>query len=188
MFVEKDNLLRILQETKKAVKDEDIITLKELSNQTIHSASIHQDENCIAIAIIVYSLSKLIERTNYKDYTKWKSFFSSLMNHIDRAYSAIKNDNEEKFMFEIKKLRKTIAKLTGNFKKHVEDVFKKAEINKASRIYEHGISMEKTAKLLGITIWDLAQYAGQTGIGDVDLSVTMPEKERIKLALEMFER
>ena len=188
MLIEKDNILRILSETKKAVKDEDSIKLKELSNQTIHSASIHQDEDCITIAVIVYSLSKLLERTNYKDYNKWNNFFSSFMKHIDRAYFAVKNNDKEKFRFEIKKLRKTIAKLTGNFKKHVEDVFKKAEINKASRIYEHGISMEKTAKLLGITIWDLASYVGQTGIGDADLSLTMPEKERIKIAQEMFEK
>lgn len=188
MFVEKENLSRILQETKIAVKKEDSIKLKELSNQTIHSASIHQDENSIAVAVIVYSLSKLLERTNYQQYGNWKSFFSSFMKHLDRVYSAIKEDDEEKFRFEIKKLRKTIAKLSGNFKKHVEDVFKKAEISKASRIYEHGISMEKTSKLLGITIWELAGYVGQGGIGDVDLNITLPEKERIKIALEMFKK
>ena len=47
--------------------------------------------------------------------------------------------------------------------------------------------MEKTAKLLGISIWELAEYAGQTGISDVNLSITMPIKKRIKLAMEMFE-
>lgn len=46
--------------------------------------------------------------------------------------------------------------------------------------------MEQTAKLLGITIWELAEYAGQTGISDVNLSVTLPIKQRIKQAEEIF--
>ena len=61
-------------------------------------------------------------------------------------------------------------------------------IKKASRIYEHGISMQKTAKLLGISIWELAEYSGQTGISNVNLSITLDVKERIKNAMEFLTR
>jgi len=183
---EREHILQVLQETKEAVRKEDNIKLKELSNQTIHSASIHQDTDCIAIAIIIYSLSKILERTNFREYPGWNSFFKQFMNHIDKAISALKENDENKFGFELRKVRREISSLTGNFKKHVQDVFKKAEINKASRIYEHGISMEKTAKLLGISIWDLAEYAGQTGIPDINLNITMPVKKRIQIAEEIF--
>ena len=46
--------------------------------------------------------------------------------------------------------------------------------------------MEKTAKLLGITIYELAGYAGQARIEDVPLENTMDERKRIKLAMEFF--
>ena len=69
---------------------------------------------------------------------------------------------------------------------YIKDVFRKAEINKASRIYEHGISMQKTAELLGISIFELAEYAGSTGIGDVNLSITKDIGERIKIAKEIL--
>jgi hypothetical protein len=46
--------------------------------------------------------------------------------------------------------------------------------------------MEKTAKILGISLWELAEYAGQTHIADQNLSVTMPIQQRIKLAEEIF--
>ena len=46
--------------------------------------------------------------------------------------------------------------------------------------------MEKTASLLGITMFELASYAGQTGISDVPISRTMKVKSRIKLAMDMF--
>ncbi|MEM2462826.1 MAG: hypothetical protein QXD71_01515, partial [Candidatus Pacearchaeota archaeon] len=62
----------------------------------------------------------------------------------------------------------------------------KAAINKASRIYEHGISRAETARLLGITQWELAEYVGLTGIADTDLSITLPIEKRIKLAESLF--
>ena len=46
--------------------------------------------------------------------------------------------------------------------------------------------MEKTAKLLGITLYELASYAGQARIDDAPLENTMDVKKRIKIAMEMF--
>ena len=70
---------------------------------------------------------------------------------------------------------------------YIEDVFKKAQINKASKIYEHGISLEKTAKLLGVSMFDLASYTGQA-IADTSEGNTISVKTRIKNAMEMFEK
>jgi ribosomal protein S15P/S13E len=183
---EPKHILKVLQQTKEAVKKQDSIKLKELSNQTIHSASIHQDAESIMVAVVIYSLSKILERTHYQRYGSWQRFFKSFMRHIDHTISALNENNQGKFRKELKKIRKEINNLTGHFKKHIQDVFKKASINKASKIYEHGISMEKTAKLLGITLWELAEYTGQTSISDVNLNATLPIKERIKTAMGAF--
>jgi len=48
--------------------------------------------------------------------------------------------------------------------------------------------MEQTAKILGITIWELSEYAGTTGISNVNLNRTMSEKKRIQIAMEIFEK
>ena len=92
----------------------------------------------------------------------------------------------EKFHLEVESSRKLIESLSGRLKNFIEEVFRKAQINKASRIYEHGISMEKTAKILGISLWELSEYTGKTGIADVNLALTLPIKERIKIAEEVF--
>jgi len=183
---EKENILRILKEAEQAVKREDVVRLKQLSNQTVHTASIEQDPDSITVAVIVYSLSKIIERKKYTSYDEWPSFYKKYMNNINKAVISLEKDDIKGFRANIDNIRKEINKLSGRFKKYIQDVFRKAEINKASRLYEHGISMEITAGLLGITLWELAEYAGQTGISDVDLTVTMPVEERIKTAEEIF--
>jgi len=184
---EKKNILRILTETLKAVKEDDNIKLKELSNQTIHTASITQDPDNIVIAVVIYSLSKIIERReNYRTKSGWDNFYKGIITGLENSIQAIKKDDEFHLRNHIEDLRKRVEGVSGKLRKYIRDVFIKARINKASRIYEHGISMEKTSRLLGITMWDLASYAGQTGISDVPLGQTMNAKTRIKLAMEFF--
>ena len=60
---ERDNVLRILKETKRALERGDASKLRLLSDQTINTASRTQDPDNIAVAVIVYSLSKIIEMT-----------------------------------------------------------------------------------------------------------------------------
>lgn len=183
---EKENILRILKETKIAVEKGDCIKIKNLSNQTTNTASLTHDPDNIAVAVIVYSLSKIIEREDYQKLPGWNNFYKTYINAIDKTISAIQKNDEKAVNQNLNLITKAIGKLSGKLKQYIQDVFRKASINKASKIYEHGISMEKTAELLGITLFELASYAGQK-----DLPPPVPERStdvhsRIKLAMEMF--
>jgi len=184
---EKENILRILKETKEAIKKEDFDLIRNLSDQTINTASLTQDPDNIAVAVIIYSLSKIFERERYQRYPEWDKFYKIIISSLEESIIDIEKNNIKKFGRDLELIRKAINKLSGKLKKYILEVFRRASINKASRIYEHGISMEKTAKLLGITMFELANYAGQTGISDVSLCETCSVKSRIKLAREMFE-
>jgi len=183
---EKENVLRILQEAKVAIKNNDPFKLKELSNQTNNTASLTQDPDNIAVAVAVYSISKITERTEYKELSGWKDFYRAITLAIDNSISAIKKNDSKGLSDNLISIRKAVSKLSGKLKDYIQDVFRKAEINKASKIYEHGISMEKTADLLGITMFELASYAGQKPDADISLTKTIDVKSRIKTATDMF--
>ncbi len=183
---EKENILRILKETREDIKDNDSAKLKELSNQTNNTASLTQDPDNIAVAVAVYSISKIIERTEYRSLAGWKDFYKVIISAIDNSIDAIKKDNTQKLKNSLISIRKAVSKLSGKLKTYIKDVFRKAQINKASKIYEHGISMEKTAALLGITMFELAGYAGQKPDANISLTKTIDVKSRIKTAMDMF--
>jgi len=183
---EKNHILKILKKTQESLQKKDYIRIKSLSDKIIHQASTEQDPDIISLAIIIYSLSKLIERESYKTEKNWNKFYSDYIKNIKDMIQALEKNNLEKFRYEIESNRILIEKLSGKLKQFIEDVFRKARVNKASKIYEHGISMEKTAKILGITIWELTEYAGQTKTGDINLAVTIPIEKRIKIAEEIF--
>jgi len=183
---ERENIIRILMETKAAIANDDATKLRELSNHTIHTASVHQDPSDIAVAVVVYSISKIIERKDYRQDPQWEKFLNNFKLCIDKSIKYAEKDDEKGFAMGIACVRKSINKLSGKLRVYIQDVFKRAEINKASRIYEHGISMEQTAKLLGVSMFDLANYAGQTGIANVSENKTIDVKTRIKTTMEMF--
>ena len=179
---EPENILRILESSIKCIGEEDTVKLKELSDHTIHSASAEQDPDNVAVAVIVYSLSKIIERGAFKDFPEFKKKTISL---IKETISSIKAKDDTLTHKNLSETRELIEKFSGKLKEYIKDVFRKASINKASKIYEHGISQERTASLLGITMFELASYAGQKDIDGEEKTIDV--KKRIKFAEAIFE-
>ena len=184
---ERENVLDILTKTEEALGRNDVTILNELSNKIIHTASTVQDTDSILLAVIVYSLSKIIERRQYHQEKGWDKFYFKITEEIKRAKNLLEKNDQQQFLECLEKIRNSITSVSGDLRKNIEDVFRKAEINKASKIYEHGISLETTAKLLGITIWELAGYAGQKGELESKFTITENVKTRIKQTMEMFE-
>jgi len=184
---ERENILRIFQETKGAVATGNSTKIRNLSNQTTNTASLTQDPDNIAAAVIVYALSKIIEREDYRALPGWDNFYNIYMGSIDKIIDAVKKGNDIVYRKNIEIIRGAIGKLSGKLREYIQEVFRKASINKASRIYEHGISMENTAKLLGVSLFELANYSGQGRYSDIPEARTINERERIKIAMEMFE-
>ena len=183
---EKEHVVSLLKEVKEAFRKNNVSKIKDISNETIHAASVSQDELSIAVAVIIYSLSKIIDRPNYRDYPGWAKFIKKFMHNLDKAQQSLERNNEVMFRKHLNAIETQINALTGIFKIHIKEVFAKARINKASRIYEHGVSMEKTARLLGISLFELAEYAGGTAIPDVNLSKTLSVEKRIQYVIDIF--
>lgn len=183
---EVNNVLRIFREARVAMKGEDGSTLRSLSDQTINTASRTQDPDNIATAVIIYALSKIVERPDYRKQKDWDIFYKSLIESINKIIKAIEEEKSFLVKKSLESMRKEIGNLSGNLKKYIEDVFRKARVNKASRIYAHGISQERTAELLGVSIWEIQDYAGTTEISEAPESKTITVKQRIKYLEDIF--
>lgn len=181
-----DNIIRILTEAKEAMEKRDSYKLKTLSDQTIHSAAIYQDADNIVVAVIIYSLAKIIERDKYREMDGWSDFYGTTMKNLDLGIKYVSSGEFEKFLVSMGKIRNSINEIKGDLSIYIRDVFYKAGINKAFKLYEHGLSSEKTAALLGVSLWDLAGYIGQSTVSESHLNEALPVKGRVKLVEEFF--
>lgn len=185
---EKENVIRILEETLVALKNEDVIALRELSNQTTHTSSVQQDPENIAVAVIVYSLGKIVERSKNGDKKICEELCKKISDLIRKVLDSLEHEKYAEASKYLNSITNEINKSPADLKGYIQDVFRKASINKASKIYEHGISMERTASLLGISMFELASYSGQKpDTLETASEKTISVKDRIKTAMEMFE-
>ena len=183
---EVDNVLRILREARRFVEEDRANELKSLSNQTIHTAMVSQDADNVIVAVLVYSLGKAMERNHYRGMEGWKKFYDAIIKNLGEAVLKLEKADVEGARKNLGKIRNSLNEIEGDLGIYIKDIFRKAEINKAFKLYEHGLSSEATAELLGARLWDLASYIWQSHIGDAKVAVCMPEVERVRIAEEFF--
>ena len=183
---EAGNILRILRQTKKFIEEDNAFELKGLSNQTIHSATISQDADNIIVAVLVYSIGKVMERDHYRNMEGWKEFYDAVTKNLELAVKSLEKKNMKNTRIYLGRIRNSLNRISGDLSRYIKDTFKKAEINKAFKLYEHGLSTEKTAELLGVSLWDMASYIGQSHIGDAKIAISMPASQRVKIAEDIF--
>lgn len=152
--------------------------LSEMSNHTIHNASIFQDEDSISIAILIYSLSKIIQRCQEQCMPFTKGILL-----LKKAHDSLNKNNYDEYRNSIKSLFQEIKRIDARLQLFVEEVLLKARIKKGTKLHEHGLSTARIAELLGISQWDLLDYIGKTTVEEYD---GMPVEERIKLARAIF--
>tara|TARA_Y100000034_G_scaffold124077_1_gene171754 strand:- start:891 stop:1457 length:567 start_codon:yes stop_codon:yes gene_type:complete len=182
----KNNILRIIKQSSIAIKQHNIKKLKDLSNQTIHDSTTFQDQEAIEMAVLIYSLSKIYERTKYQEYKDYDKFNNQVQFNLKQAYKNLKNNKFKNYHKNIHNIFFISQKLDSNLKKYIKEIIDKGKISKASRLYEHGLSAGTTSKLLHISQWDLQDYTGRTGISDVPLSKTKDIQKRLELTRSLF--
>jgi len=159
--------------------NKDITLLKELSTHVTHDSAIFQDSDAITIAIIIYSLSKVIERgMNQK--TK-----RTIISELVSAKKDLSEDKYNSYRNRIDRIVKQIRNIDQKMRMYLQDVLRQAAIKKGSNIYAHGVSLSRVAEILGLSQWDLMSYIGNTNISEeFDISANL--KNRIAFAKSLF--
>jgi len=179
----KKDILSILSSTIEILKvkeEKDIVEMKELSNHTIHNASIFQDEDSISVAILIYSLSKIIERK------QGELNYTNITNMLKAAYNSLDKNDADDYRKRIKKLFNFISTVDTKLKLYIEEVINQALIKKGSKLYEHGISLARAAEVLGVSQWELMFYIGKTKISDAYEAELVSLKSRLNYARSLF--
>jgi hypothetical protein len=138
------------------------------------------------VAVVVYSLAKIVEREGYRKMDGWDEFYATITKNLDLSIKLVKAGDYEKFLVSMGKIRNSINEIKGDLSVYIRDIFYKAGINKAFKLYEHGLSAEKTASLLGVSLWDLAGYIGQSSVSESHYNEALPVAERVKLVEGFF--
>lgn len=174
----RDDLMMVLRKAIAAYEQRDFVELTSLSNHTIHDASIFQEDDPLSMAVFMYALSKVVERCAERAHS-----CPIVVPQMKTALFALERDDENAYRAVMKDLIREIGSYEAQLKMYIQKVIEKAKIKKGSKIHEHGISVARSAELLGLSQWELQVYIGK---GLHELKTTIPVSERLRKARELF--
>ena len=177
----KRDVIAVLSELASILKtkdDADFVEIKELSNHIIHNASVFQDEDSISVAVLIYSLSKILDRNHDLDYGK-------ILAMVNSALANLKNGNEDSYRKSIMNIFNFIKTIDKKIGLYVNEVINQAQIKKGCKLCEHGVSVARASEVMGISQWELMHYLGKTNVADrYDKPVNAAK--RLKIARGIF--
>ncbi len=174
----------ILYDLEKAIKilqqreEKDVEELKELSDHGIEDAALHKDLDLISITVLIYSIYKIARIMPEKDYLQ-------LFNELKFARKFLEHNSLGRYNKSIKSLFDIIKKSDQKIKEHLQDVMDAAKIKKSAVLLHKGLSIGQAAGLMGLTNWDLQQYAGRT-VALTQHQETTPAVKRVQTAFKLF--
>ncbi|MBI2668993.1 hypothetical protein HYX14_04065 [Candidatus Woesearchaeota archaeon] len=161
------------------VKEEaDVLQLQKLSEHAIEDVAVYKDTDAVATGVMFYSLFKIIPKMNDEEYR-------DLVDELQKAYANLQKNNFSRYNASMKTIFNIIQKCHAQVREHLQDVMQAARIKNAHALVQRGLSIGQAAGLMGLSNWDLQQYAGRTtALEQHDEAI--PAKERLRWALRMF--
>ncbi len=177
--VVKQDIISVLKAAESCIREGDVSKLGELSDHTIHNSSIFQDEDSIAIAVVIYSIKKIYDRGASVE--EIRKLLAHAVKHLEREQMQLYKEI-------IRKITRLISGTDSKFRVYIQDVIDKAEIKKGSKLYYHGISLAQAANLLGVSQWELMNYVGKTQMFDQYNQPISSVRQRLDFARKLLIR
>ena len=153
----KKDILNLLENSINALKKDKLLKLRLISNQVIHNVSIFQDKDSISTAILIYTISKIYKEKN--------DINELVLPYLKELKRSLKKNNYDLYRKKIKELLNKMKKYSKT-KYYISEILQQAHVNKASKMYDHGISLSRVSETLGVSMWELMEYIGETSIPD----------------------
>lgn len=182
------DILRVLRKTKGALEAGDYEKVQDLSNHVIHNASIYQDELSLKTAVFIYSLGKTMGTAKIREEEEFPHFSRKIKRKIDRLIKSLKQEKRDEASNLLKEAISEVSELDDSFGTHLKKVIIGSKIKKASKIYEHGISLGRAAEIVGLSEFELMDYIGPTKVHDLSFFKVDKLKEKYEEAREVFKQ
>ncbi len=159
-------------------EESDVEQLRVLSDHAIEHVAVYKDLDIISVTVLIYSIYKAYSCIGDKDY-------ATLLKELERARSSLEKNQFGQYNRSIKILYEIVRRCSSETKEHLQDVMQAARIKKGTALLTKGLSIGQAAGLMGLSNWDLQQYAAKTTALESG-PVKVPAKNRMLSALKIF--
>jgi len=163
----REDILSVLVNVKKHFNKDDAQSVLEWSDRIIHSMSVYQDARTITLAIVAYSLGKVLGNRKLRQHAKaWSEFKTRVNQDLSLAIKSVEQNEWKKYASVLRDLIRAVASIDYNFSDYLNFIITGAKVKKGSAMHRHGISLSRVAEVLGISLWELMEYTGKKKLFD----------------------
>lgn len=185
-MVEMSDLSASIQQALVAFEKGDIVGMKNLSNNLIRDAAVTQETETIRLAMISYTLCKIMQKGYYrKDQIRWNGFTTELNDHLRQLIEACESERRDKITPILDHIFDDIRILDESFGKYIEKITNKAIVKKGSTLYSLGLSLGMASQLSGASKWEILHFSGKTKAFEEE-GVGVSLEERMKHARKVL--
>ena len=166
------DLLVVLKRAARAVKAQDYESLSVISNQVVHNASVFQDNHAVHTAIVLYAIGKVAARCKDK--------CLPINIELDKAIRAVEQGKHSQYEKELRHIMQVLRKTDNKVNMYTQEALDQARVKKGYKFHTHGLSVARTAKLVGVSQWELQGYLGKT------VQEEPTKRDRLAIARKLF--
>ncbi|MFH1376532.1 MAG: hypothetical protein ABIH25_02755 [Candidatus Woesearchaeota archaeon] len=181
------DIISALKESITAIKKNDLALLREQSNEILNNTLIYQDKSSISLAVIIYSIFKILEKKSYTKYKDWNIFKVNIIKSLRASQEFLEKGDLESYYERIKAVMEDLNAIEKDMGLFIEHIINSSKIKKASQISIHGLSGGRVAEMLGISQWELMSYIGQNKeFTETPYNISKSVLERVAYAKKIF--
>jgi len=160
--MESKALLKAIGSLREFLRKEDALKLRLLSNESIKKAALEDDRELASIALVAYSLHKVMSKEHHMRSPKWKSRKKTILSGIKKANIAIEKQDMGAFHKCINSIAFELQKMDRSFGRYMQGLFDKARVKCAADAYFFGLSLSQASDLTNADRKAVQEYVGFT--------------------------
>jgi len=173
--------LNVLSKAIRSIKTNHLLDLETISNQLIHSSTLTEDPITPIISKLIYSIFKLERHSVIKSVPLP---LNEIANKLISLHDELGVGKIKVFLEEAKIVSKYLENLGKDI--HLYNVFERAGVKKGGKLYDHGLSVARSAERMNVSQWELYPYLGKTKLNDYPEDVDKRVKYRLNYARSLF--
>ncbi len=155
-------LLKAIDSLKESFAKENALDLRLLSNELIKKAALENSHELASIALVAYSLHKVMNKEHHIRSPKWKTRKKAILSCIEKAHNALKKNDSKAFHKSINSIAFELQRMDRFFGRYVQSIFDKARVKCAADAYFFGLSLSQAADLTHTDRKAVQEYIGFT--------------------------
>ncbi len=163
---------------REAFESKDSFKLRGISEDAIKEAVLNNDKDLANIAILAYSLSKILSKLHFRRRDEWSKFEREAGKELAMFVGEVKTGYASQACNRVIELIREIDESAGNYAKNLVE---KSRVKMASTAYALGMSLESAARLTDANKYELLRYVGITKVHDRPYTITISPAERYKI-------